>query len=248
MASILQSWVTEFRVNISMYIASAQIGQFQVPRVNNTLCPVPALAEALPGSRLIPDGCDLSGLIEFETVNLPYIDPDRMFSYTVGDEFSICPSFPDCDVANNCSMSSILCPVPRKVPSVTLLDSNGIRVSASWLPVTLSLQPLAGSDYTQVFGTITEQSCCQLSNCLSYPGLCCNCSDQACALCAIPVDGIVSFNGLYGTNAGQYEMYFSGMNLQGSSDREMFWNIISSKYDVDFQLVPVCSDIHSFQC
>ena len=164
----------------------------------------------------------------------------RMYSISVGDEISVCPTYPSCDVANNCSMSATVCPVQREVPAIVLIDSNGVRVSASWLPVTLSLQPLEGSDDTELFGTISEHSCCKLPNCLSYPNLCCNCSDPVCALCAIPVDGVVSFSGIYATRAGQFELSFSGMNRQGTLiGGEMIWNILNTKYFFDLKILPV---------
>ncbi len=209
--------------------------------VNGVLCPVPLIVQAIPGSAVVSDDCVLSGNIENVSIMLPYLLPNRMYEYTAEDEIYICPSFPNCIVSSNCSMSATNCTINRVYPSVALVDSSGNRVSATSLPVTVALNPLAGSDETPLFGKITENSCCALAHCEAYGGLCCNCSDPACAVCAVPSDGVVSFPGLRAVKAGQYEMVFSSMKKQTAKDESSAWEVLRTRYDARIQIMPVSS-------
>jgi hypothetical protein len=210
-----------------------------INRVNGVLCPVPLMVQAIPGSPVVSDDCIKSGSIENVSIMLRYLLPNRMYEYTAEDEIDICPSFPNCAASLNCSMSATTCPLDRFYPSIALIDSSGNRVSATALPVTVSLNPLAGSDDTPLFGKITENSCCTLAHCEAYGGLCCNCSNPACAVCTIPSDGVASFPGLKAVKAGQYEMIFSAMKQQTSTDGSNSWDVLSTRYDAHIQIIPV---------
>ena len=223
------------------------IASFLVPSINGTACTVSGHVRAVPGSRIVPDGCDVASSNSDVSVNLPYVPRDIQYGYIAGSTLSVCPTSTNCVLASNppCIMSMEKCPIPWSSPAVALLDSSGVIVDVSKLHVTVSLATLSSSNDAVLSGEVTAQSCCRQPDCLSLyaAGMqtCCDCLNPACALCVTPVNGIVSFSGLRVLKIGVYALEFSTTlkDYQGTSGlSSLRW--LSTRVYPEFQIEPVC--------
>ena len=101
--------------------------------------------------------------------------------------------------------------------SIQCADRDNLPLPNSNFPVLASIETV-GTDPTAVSfpavlrAEFSAQSCCMFPDCEQTSSVfasCCDCTNQSCALCAMPKDGNIIFPGLRINKVGQYQLVFT---------------------------------------